>query len=123
LTRTAAAGATLNAGATLEPGAALKPGAEASRAAGPAVPGPTALAFHLPLAVPVMVVSSDDACPEREPGEEDDGDDEHRARDDADPRRDDVEPAAAAPRFDVSILDDDRCGGGRCLDGTRGRFW
>jgi hypothetical protein len=76
-----------------------------------------------------MVVPTADARPEREPGEEDHGDDEHRPRDDADPRQDDVQPPAAAPRLDlpvvvdVPVMVDDRCGGGRGLDGTCGRFW
>lgn len=84
------------------------------------MPWSATVAFHLPLAMSVLVtavvVTAGDACAEHEPGEEDDGDDEHRPRDDADPCGDDVEPSAP-------VADDDRGGGGRGLDGTRCRFW
>lgn len=95
-----------------------------SRTALPAVPRPTAVVLHLTVAVSVMtavVVTTADARPEHEPGEEDEGDDEHRSRDDADPRGDDVE--SAAPVADDDRSGGDRGGGGRGLDGTRCRFW
>lgn len=121
-----ATGTALKSGTALEPRTESAWAAWATGATGadlPAVSRPASLAVvHLAMAMMTTVVAAADARSDDESGEEDDCDDEHRPRDDADPGGDDVEPASAGPLLDVALVDDDGCGGGRGLDGTRGRF-
>jgi hypothetical protein len=89
--------------------------------------------MHLASAVVMMaaVVMPAATCAraEYEPGAEDDGDDEHDARHDADPRGNGVELRASSALLDVSVLDDGRRvvgGRGRCRGGAQGTgdwFW
>jgi hypothetical protein len=85
----------------------------------------SALVVHLAAATVVMaavVMPATCARAEDEAGAEDDGDDEHGARHDADPCGNGVEPGASSALLDVSVLDNGRhVGGGRsrCRGGAQ----
>jgi hypothetical protein len=87
--------------------------------------------MHLAAAVAVVatVVPATRMRAQHEAGEEDDRDDEHAARHDADPRGNGVELAVPTPLVDVARLNDGRRRGGgwgRCRSGVNragGWFW